>query len=382
MSALAGGGFGFCVLLWLVWLVWLRLETWQHRRRLESIKLRIHVNGTRGKSGVTRLIAAGLRAGGRCTMAKVTGTEARLIYPDGSEKPIVRRGLPNILEYVSAVRAAAACGAEALVCECMALQPELQSFCEQRLLCSHIGVITNVRHDHEEIMGNDLVAIAATLGRTVPDGGILVTGPEAFAFLAKAGRIPEDKLLCHIVDAGNETELMEKDFPFEVVAENLVLALKVCELAEVSREVALAGMRASLPDGGNVTVQEHVVGRNRIRVVDATAANDPDSTQILWRRYVTESSAVAGILLHSRMDRRVRTMGLCALFGQLHAGPYFLTGDTRFAAKQLQKAGVSVHNIVRVPEATLGAVLARISATMETSEGTLFAAGNRKGFEI
>ena len=382
MSAVAGGGFGVCVLLWLLWLVWLRLEAWQHGKRLECIRLRIHVNGTRGKSGVTRLIAAGLRAGGRRTMAKVTGTEARLIFPDGSEKPVLRRGPPNILEYVSAVRTAAACGAEALVCECMALQPELQSFCERRLMRAHIGVITNVRHDHEEIMGGDLVAIAATLGRTVPEGGMLVTGREAFALLAKAGRISGDEILCHIVDAGNEAALLEQEFPFEVVAENLVLALKVCELAGVSQEVALAGMRASLPDVGNVSVQVHVVGQNRIRVVDATAANDPDSTQILWRRYVTEDSAVAGILLHSRPDRRVRTMSLCDFFGQLHDGPYYLTGDTRFAARQLRKAGVSVQKIIEVPEATLNAVLAKISATMGTSEGTLFAAGNRKGFEI
>ena len=38
-------------------------ESYWHQRRLASIPIRIHVNGTRGKSGVTRLIAAGLRRG-------------------------------------------------------------------------------------------------------------------------------------------------------------------------------------------------------------------------------------------------------------------------------------------------------------------------------
>ena len=36
----------------------------RHRRQLARIPKRIHVNGTRGKSSVTRLIAAGLRAAG------------------------------------------------------------------------------------------------------------------------------------------------------------------------------------------------------------------------------------------------------------------------------------------------------------------------------
>ena len=35
------------------------IERRQHRRRLDRIGIRIHVNGTRGKSSVTRLIAAG-----------------------------------------------------------------------------------------------------------------------------------------------------------------------------------------------------------------------------------------------------------------------------------------------------------------------------------
>ena len=39
-------------------------EAAAHRRRLKQIPIRIHVNGTRGKSSVARLIAAGMRSGG------------------------------------------------------------------------------------------------------------------------------------------------------------------------------------------------------------------------------------------------------------------------------------------------------------------------------
>ena len=50
-------------------IVWMGLVAWRHRRALRQIPIRIHVAGTRGKSTTTRLIAAGLRAGGRRVVA-------------------------------------------------------------------------------------------------------------------------------------------------------------------------------------------------------------------------------------------------------------------------------------------------------------------------
>ena len=54
-------------------------EVRRHERQLARIPVRVHVNGTRGKSSVTRLIAAGLRSTGRRVFAKTTGTMARMI---------------------------------------------------------------------------------------------------------------------------------------------------------------------------------------------------------------------------------------------------------------------------------------------------------------
>ncbi len=128
-------------------------ETRGHQRMLERIPLRVHVNGTRGKSSVTRLIAGGLRAGGRRTFAKTTGTMARIIWPDGSEGDVYRVGRPNIIEQIRIVRRAVESGAEALVMECMAVSPELQPISELRLIQSTVGVITNARADHLDVMG-------------------------------------------------------------------------------------------------------------------------------------------------------------------------------------------------------------------------------------
>ena len=59
------------------------VESHFHRLSLAQLPIRIHVNGSRGKSSVTRLIAAGLRAGGLKTLAKTTGTAPRLIDENG-----------------------------------------------------------------------------------------------------------------------------------------------------------------------------------------------------------------------------------------------------------------------------------------------------------
>ena len=78
-----------------------------HRRRLARIPIRIHVSGTRGKSSVTRLLAAGLNEGGVVAAAKTTGTLARMIFPDQEEIPVYRPLGANIIEQKRVIASAA-----------------------------------------------------------------------------------------------------------------------------------------------------------------------------------------------------------------------------------------------------------------------------------
>src|SRR5258705_5748414 len=91
------------------------IELRRHERHLARIPVRVHVNGTRGKSSVTRLIAGGLRASGRRVFAKTTGTMARMIDPEGREIDVYRVGRPNIIEQTRVIRRAAEAGADVLV---------------------------------------------------------------------------------------------------------------------------------------------------------------------------------------------------------------------------------------------------------------------------
>ncbi len=170
----------FYFFLLLIMLSYLIGEWILHGRRLRRIPIRIHVNGTRGKSSVTRLIAAALRKNGVRTLAKTTGTQAVWILPDGREEGIRRRGPARIQEQVRMIRKAEGLKAGAVVVECMALDPFLQEASEVRMIRSTVGVITNVRPDHFEVMGNSLDEIAGCLSQTIPREGTLVAGGEEY----------------------------------------------------------------------------------------------------------------------------------------------------------------------------------------------------------
>ena len=349
-------------------LLYLLRENRRHEHNLAQMSLRIHVNGTRGKSGVTRLIAGGLRAGGRKVVAKTTGTAAQLILPDGSEEPLQRRGPANIRENIGLINKAVALGADTIVFECMALQPELQNFCERRLIKSHIGVITNVRADHEDVMGKGLANIAAALANTIPQNGTLVTTPAAAELLA-----------AHLQGTGmvvaDERELPAaalEGFPYPVVPENVALALKVCNLAGVDTATALAGMRQAAPDAGNLHLCTVTLAGQKVRLIDALAANDPDSTAWLWEQYVGRGKQ-AVVLLNCRPDRKLRTVQLCELLGKVTAGvekikplasAFILTGDVTFAKHLLHKQNYPEQQIFTLANSATPSDLTKIMVAL------------------
>lgn len=145
-----------------------------------------------------------------------------------------------------AIQKAVDCGANAVVIECMAIRPELQNFCEKRLIRSHIGIITNVRADHEDVMGCGIHNVAASLSHTIPQQGCLVTTSEV------QGLLESLNIQAHMVIVSGEEleERYQEEFPYEVIPENLAIALKVCEMSGVAAETALTGMRAGLVIGG------------------------------------------------------------------------------------------------------------------------------------
>src|SRR5690606_38076875 len=110
------------------------------------------------------------------TVGKTTGTSARMIYWNtDEEKPIKRRPEgPNIREQKMVVKEAAQLKAEALVSECMAVNPDYQIVFQEKMLQANIGVIVNVLEDHMDVMGPTLDEIAEAFTATIPYNGQLV----------------------------------------------------------------------------------------------------------------------------------------------------------------------------------------------------------------
>jgi poly-gamma-glutamate synthase PgsB/CapB len=306
------------------------LEVRRHERNLARIPVRVHVNGTRGKSSVTRLIAGGLRAGGRRTFAKTTGTMARMIRPDGHEVDVYRVGSPNIIEQTRIVERALESGADTLVVECMAVSPELQPVAELRLIQSTVGVITNVRADHLDVMGPTVDDAAEVLALTLPLNGHAFTAEHARAPILE--RVAKQRgTALHVVDDAGIGPDDLAGFSYFEHAENVALALAVCAHLGVPRETALRGMQAATPDPGVLRRYSVQSGHKQVEFVNAFAANDPDSTLLIWQRLGLERREPGLkriILANCRPDRIQRSGQIAELIGRrLDADYAVLTGE-------------------------------------------------------
>ena len=319
-------------------------ESRRHLRNLERIPVRVHVNGTRGKSSVTRLIAAGLRAGGIRTFAKTTGTMARIIWPDGSESDVYRVGRPNIIEQTRIVQRVLESGAEALVMECMAVAPDLQPVTE-RLIRSTVGVITNARADHLDVMGPTVDDVARALAQTAPAKGHLFTAERERAHLFSEVANARASAM-HVIDEHDATAGDLAGFSYIEHAENLALALAVCRHLGVPRDGALTGMQQATPDPGALRRYAVRTGEKQVTFVNAFAANDPDSTLLIWRRLglgKAEPGVQRIVLANCRDDRPQRSGQIAELIAtRLESDHAVLTGHgTELVAFQAVRFGLS-----------------------------------------
>ena len=356
-------------------------HTW-HRRR---IPVRVHVNGSRGKSSVARLIAAGLRAGGLRVVAKTTGSTARVIHSDGRETPIRRRGGPNIKEQLRVMRHAAREGCDALVLECMAVRPDLQRVCEHSIVRATHGVITNVRPDHLEVMGPTLDDVATSLAGTVPSRSRLFSAEDVYGdYLARRSRRNGSEYF-----ASKDSWVTEKEMePFAYVEfpENVSLALDVCRSVGVDRDTALQGMYGVTPDVGALTHWRIAAplpdGSPRIMTFsNGFAANDPDSYLRVWRRLgLQDNPDEVFILMNIRGDRQRRSKDLAPLLGSaMKADRYILIGEeTALFADLLRRNRVPADRISKLAGLPAEVLWGRICA-LAGGPCTVFGMGNIAG---
>ena len=305
------------------------LEFQYHLRSLDAIPLRIHVNGTRGKSSVTRLVAAGLREGGLRTFAKTTGTAPRVIDSEGKDRIIHRLRLPSIGEQVRLLSYFASERPQAVVMECMAVQPQYQWIAEHQMVKSHIGVITNVRPDHLDEMGPTEDDVAYSLCNTIPVDGILITGEDQKKDILKEVASSNRSDLIFSDDKSVTNDELDK-FTYMEHPSNVAVALDVCKEAGISRDIALAGMHKVQPDLGALVAWNLDMNEKRLQFVNGMAANDPVSTLQIWKFVIDRYPAVGGtcVFFNSREDRPLRTRQMIELtLEEIKPDHFIIRGD-------------------------------------------------------
>lgn len=355
---------------------YLVVEKCLHARRLRRIPLRIHVNGSRGKTAVTGLTAEILRECGLRTIAKTTGDEPVLHRPDGRETLLARRGPANIREQMRVIRLAARARVDAVVLECMALAPHLQEVSEAEMVRAGIGAITNVRPDHYEAMGLCLADAAAALGRTIPGKGVLVCGADDGSawIAAEAARMG---VPCATVEPlGSVAD--------PVLAENLALAAEIGRQARLPEDRVTAALQRILARGSCARARRLLCPGGPVVLVDLFSANDPVSTARLLDRVLGSPADALPrpwvLLLNARSDRPLRTLALVdALSGDRRYDALAVAGSgRRLALRRLKKAAPRARVIDLAPGEP-HRLLAEIGAAVSTRSFTLFGIGNHRG---
>jgi gamma-polyglutamate synthase len=359
------------------------IEYMRHQQRIYSIPIRIHINGTRGKSSVTRLIGAGLRAGGISNITKVTGTFPRLIIEDGTETYIHRKSSANIIEQLSIVKFAAGRKVKALVMECMALQPQFQTITEHHMIHSNINVMTNIRIDHTDVMGHTLPEIAETLGRTIPKNEHLFTSENVIPETLK--KIADKRnTITHFIDPQSVSHEEMKGFRYIEHRENVSLSLAICQHLDIDREIALKGMYNAVPDAGVLWCHRVEVFQKRMVFYNAFAANDPDSTLLVWQKIRDEIGfeGIRIILLNTRQDRLYRARQLAEMVGsrmQDEIDYLMLIGQSTDVVENISiSCGIPKKKIISVGWTTPEKVFEKILSVTEKMS-TIVAIGNMGG---
>lgn len=361
----------FFVLLMIVFsfLIW---EKNFHERRLRSIPIRILVNGTRGKTSVTRLISSALRRAGIRTVAKTTGDRSTLILPDGREEIFRRRGPARIQEQIAFVSKAVAMGAEAIVVECMAVDPRLQFVSGTRMIKPTMGVITNVRADHLETMGETLDEIAEALSLTIPSGGSLVVGDESYLELFKSEAAQKNTI---VRLAGASAEDLRDSDPGLFFPENVAVTREICSLLNVR-------MPHGLGTEGRTEVIRVPVGGRTIHFIDAFSANDVHSSIVaqnaLLSRHDCPRPFVA--LLNNRADRPLRIRSFVSYLSSRDVYEYIaLVGESRWLARRFLRRAGRREKVLTLGSREPAKLLDEICGAIPQSEFTLFGLGNYRG---
>lgn len=253
-------------------------------------EIRIAVTGSRGKSGIVRMLHEAFSYCGIKCRSRITGVVPRDLSECG-EHPILRAAGANVAElkwWLSGIPD----DTQAIITENSAVSPELQCVCPN-ILDPTVTVLTNTSPDHTALWGESEQSVLAALSGALPVRGRAVL-PRLLAeradmqFLAS-----EKKLTLYPVDRIEEFK--------SYLAINVPLALKACEISGLDTEKALRAIKGLKPDIADSSLLK--VGNGELAF--AFSINDLQSTKDYFRT-LEWLPAETTLIYNHRRDRSDR----------------------------------------------------------------------------
>jgi poly-gamma-glutamate synthase PgsB/CapB len=176
---------------------------------------------------------------------------------------------------------------------------------------STVGILTNVREDHQDVMGETLKEIAASLMSTCPVKGVLITAeqnPSVQRVIFREAARRNTEVI--VADPESVTDEDIERFDYIAFKENVAIGLALARLLGIPRDVAMRGMVEAPPDPGVLRMKDLEIRAKHVTWANLFAVNDRESMVVAFDKlkpYIGPDTTVVGIL-NNRSDRERRAI--------------------------------------------------------------------------
>ncbi len=211
----------------------------EKQQMVETIPIRISINGIKGKSTITRLVTNILIESGYKVVGKTTGTSSKMIYwfQDNQSNLDSKLQTTNSNDELSVLKNAVDIEAEAIVYENVDADYKSKKAPKFKLLNENIAVIANISEDYLE----EDDKIVQSFAEIIPYDGYLITINSNYTdYFKQVARERDTK----VITANNSkiTYAYLDLFDYDVSVENAALALAVGQALGIDEKTCLRGM--------------------------------------------------------------------------------------------------------------------------------------------